>query len=204
MSFVKNTLFALSFIFMIGYPFIIYYGLTTFNAKYVAVMMLVFIVLRQIILMQQIKISFHQWVIFVVMSLIFSVVYFINDYFLLFLIPPIINLILFIAFALTLFKSPSMIEVFALMQVDTLSPEEIQYCKNSTIAWCYFFILNGGIALFLSLSNNLVLWTFYTGFLAYILLSLLFVVELSYRYWRFRRYEGALTDRFFKPIFPPK
>jgi hypothetical protein len=37
-----------------------------------------------------------------------------------------------------------------------------------------------------------------------VLVGALFAVEMTYRAWRFRRYEGDVTDVVFRRVFPPK
>src|SRR5207247_455361 len=64
--------------------------------------------------------------------------------------------------------------------------------------------LNGGVTLWLALGATLAWWTFYTGVVSYALLGILFAAELVYRYWRFRPYDGSLTDPLFRGIFPPR
>jgi len=47
-------------------------------------------------------------------------------------------------------------------------------------------------------------WTLYTGLLAYLLVGAVFAGELTYRAWRFRRYDGDVTDVFLRRLFPPR
>src|SRR5205809_68133 len=80
----------------------------------------------------------------------------------------------------------------------------VLYCRVVTALWCLFFALNGGVTLWLALGATLAWWTFYTGVVSYALLGILFAAELVYRYWRFRPYDGSLTDPLFRGIFPPR
>ncbi len=73
-----------------------------------------------------------------------------------------------------------------------------------TGVWCLFFALNGAVSLWLALYASLEWWTFYTGGLSYLLIGILFGTELVYRYWRFRPYDGSITDPLFRKIFPPR
>ena len=127
-----------------------------------------------------------------------------NDPVGLLLVPTLISLTLLIGFAHSLRVGPPMIERFARMQVDTLSDEEVAYCRRVTRVWCGFFVLNGSIAAGLALAGRLEHWALYNGLLAYLALGTLFVVEYLYRHYRFRRYVGAFTDPLLRRIFPPR
>jgi uncharacterized membrane protein len=37
-----------------------------------------------------------------------------------------------------------------------------------------------------------------------VLIATLFAAEIVYRYWRFRPYDGSVTDPLFRRIFPPR
>jgi len=67
-----------------------------------------------------------------------------------------------------------------------LSPERVAYCRTVTKIWCAFFVVNGSVALWLSLYGSLSAWGLYTGAVAYGLMGLLFVAEYTVRRLRFR------------------
>lgn len=100
------------------------------------------------------------------------------------LVPSLINAALLVAFGWTLWRGPSMVEVFARMQ-GRVSPEGVAYCRAVTAVWCVFFVLNGGVALWLALYQSAARWAFYTGFVAYVLIGALLAAEVVYRRWRF-------------------
>jgi uncharacterized membrane protein len=120
------------------------------------------------------------------------------------LVPTLVNATLLITFARTLVSGPPMIESFARLRGRELPVEEVAYCRKNTMMWCLFFALNGAVSLWLALNASLEWWALYTGGLSYLLLGTLFSVELVYRYWRFRPYDGAITDPLFRKIFPPR
>ena len=100
------------------------------------------------------------------------------------LLPSLINAALLVAFGWTLWRGPSMVEVFARRQGD-VPPEQLAYCRAVTAIWCVFFVLNGGIALWLAFYQSAARWAFYTGFVAYVLIGALLAAEVAYRRWRF-------------------
>lgn len=126
-----------------------------------------------------------------------------NDPLGLLLAPVFVNGALLAAFALSLRGQP-IVETLARLQVDRLAPAEVRYCRRVTEIWCAFFVVNGGIALALGLSKSLDAWAFYTGFLSYVLMGLLFAGEYVHRHARFRRYVGAWSDPLLARLFPPR
>ena len=57
--------------------------------------------------------------------------------------PMLISFGLLYSFARTLWVPPPMVERFARRQKVDLSPDEVRYCRQVTLVWCGFFILNG-------------------------------------------------------------
>ncbi len=201
----------------ITYPFLIYAGLSWGSPRILALLVAVFLGLRTIIYLgtersaqsmeaPDSRVAHLRSLLFpfILVGIVIAFAAASNDgvYFL--FMPILINAALFVSFGRTLLRGPSMIETFARLQVSSLSDEEQIYCRRVTALWCLFFVSNGAITLWLALFASLERWTFYTGFLAYILIGVIFLGELIYRYWRFRRYEGAPTDLLFRRIFPPR
>ena len=80
-------------------------------------------------------------------------------------------------FAYSLYKGPSIIETFARITEPKLDKRAISYTKNVTKIWCIFFVFNASIALYTSVFTSLNVWAFYNGFIAYIIMGVLFAVE---------------------------
>jgi uncharacterized membrane protein len=119
-------------------------------------------------------------------------------------LPFLISTIFLISFSYGFLSPPNTIEVFARRFVSDLSIEEIAYCRRVTLVWVCFLGLNGVVAYYTACCTSLRIWSLYNGFITYMVIGLLFAVELSYRSWRFRRYAGLPTDFIFKKLFPPK
>ncbi len=122
---------------------------------------------------------------------------------LLLLVPTLVNGVLLFSFGRTLVYPPTVIENIAVTMTKDLSGNEVLYCKNVTVVWCFFFTLNGSMALYLAFFSSLEVWTLYNGVVAYGLMGLLFLVEFIYRHWRFRRFVGTPLDPLLRRIFPP-
>ena len=57
---------------------------------------------------------------------------------LLLLVPALVNGVLLVSFGRTLVYPPTVIEKIARTMTKDLSSNEVLYCKNVTVVWCYF------------------------------------------------------------------
>ncbi|MDF7670600.1 hypothetical protein PT276_05235 [Orbaceae bacterium ESL0721] len=96
-----------------------------------------------------------------------------NKYQLVLYYPVIVNLIMLILFAYSLYRPPTIITLLAQIKKPQLSLLAIQYTRRVTIAWCLFFIINGSIAFLTCIINQPDLWTLYNGLISYLLIALL-------------------------------
>jgi len=101
--------------------------------------------------------------------------------------PVIVNGLLLVLFATSLFRPPSVIERLARLSEPDLSPEGQRYTRKVTMVWCVFFPLNGAASLYTVLAGDMALWALYNGFIAYLLMGGLFAVEYAVRHWVRRR-----------------
>jgi len=102
--------------------------------------------------------------------------------------PVLVNVAFLTVFAYSLIVPPSTIERLARLQGPNLPPAAIAYTRKVTQVWCGFFVLNGAIALYTALFSSMALWSFYNGFLAYLLMGILFAGEYCARCYFKRRY----------------
>jgi uncharacterized membrane protein len=113
-----------------------------------------------------------------------------NGVFALKLYPVFVNFALFAGFAYSLFVPPSMAERLARLREPDLPPQAVAYTRRVTQVWCGFFIVNGAAAFITALYASSALWWFYNGFVAYLLVGLLFAGEYCVRRCVRRRYNG--------------
>jgi uncharacterized membrane protein len=97
------------------------------------------------------------------------------------LYPVLVNAIMFGAFGYSLIYPPSMVERFARIREPNLPNEAIGYTRNVTIIWSFFFAVNGAIAFITALWTSAATWSLYNGFIAYLLMGLLFAGEYLVR-----------------------
>ena len=185
------------------YPFLVYVGLQRFSPRWVALLVGAALLARLLATRGK---GFRLRILAPLFLILLScgAGFWLDREVFILLVPVLINGSLLVSFAVTLSRPPSMIEVFARMQVSELSDEEVAYCRSVTAIWCGFFLLNGAIAALTSYWGDVWWWSLYNGLLAYVAIGALFAAELIYRYWRFRRYEGLPTDFLFRRIFPPR
>ena len=192
-------------ILFVAYPLAVWFGLSRFSARGVGLLLLALLVpgllhnlwhrRRQLREMLSLPLA--------VGLLIGLAVVFDDERFML-AYPTLVNGVLLLQFAWTLRGPTSMVERFARLQVDTLSDAEIVYCRRVTVAWSGFFVVNGAACAAVALLGSRAAWALYTGLLSYLILGVLFAVELTLRKYLFRRYGDNLLDRFFAWIFPPR
>ena len=85
-------------------------------------------------------------------------------------------------FAVTLRHPPSLIERFAMASGEPWSPALRLYCRNVTLIWALWLVVNAAIAAYLALSQNDEAWALWTGLLSYLVSGALFAGE-----WLVRR-----------------
>ena len=97
------------------------------------------------------------------------------------LYPVLVNGALLALFACSLVAPPTIVERFARVQEPDLPPAAILYTRRVTQVWYGFFVVNGCVALLTALYASTALWWLYNGFIAYLLIGLLFAGEYCVR-----------------------
>lgn len=96
------------------------------------------------------------------------------------LYPAVMVAFAFASFFISLFKTP-IVELIARRMGDNLDSKAVGYCRVVTSVWTVFL----GLHLLVTIGTifaSLEIWAFYNGFLAYVMMGLLFVGE-----WIIRR-----------------
>jgi len=97
------------------------------------------------------------------------------------LYPVVVNAALLGVFAYSLFSPPTVVERLARMRGMEYPVEAVGYMRCVTQVWCGFFALNGSIALWTAVWGSSAVWWLYNGFIAYVLIGLLFCGEYMVR-----------------------
>ena len=94
----------------------------------------------------------------------------------LFIYPVLVNGLLCVLFVTSLWRGPSVIETLARLSEPDLAPSGVAYTRKVTWVWALFFALNGTIAA-MTITLGREWWALYNGFIAYLLMALLFSAE---------------------------
>ena len=103
------------------------------------------------------------------------------------LYPVLVNAVLLVVFASSLFSPPPVIERLARWRQPDLPPAAVAYTRRVTEIWCGFFALNGSLALYTACYSSAATWALYNGLIAYLLMGSLFGGEWLYRQRVLRR-----------------
>jgi uncharacterized membrane protein len=105
---------------------------------------------------------------------------------LLLLMPVLINATMLFVFGRSLLGGrPTIVERFARASGENLTEGHVAYYRRVTAIWCWFFVGNGLLTLWLVLFGSLAAWGIYTGLIAYVLVGILFGGESIVRRLRF-------------------
>lgn len=154
------------------YPLAVYFSLGTIQPRWIALVLLSLALLRAFFSPEM----FWRYIAGAAMLLaLFSMA--LNQAMPLKLYPVIVSATLFSVFAISLWHPPTVIERLARVQIPELPVQAIAYTRKVTIVWCYFFLINGIIALVTVFYASDKTWALYNGLISYCLMAILFVGE---------------------------
>jgi uncharacterized membrane protein len=164
------------------YPVGVYYGIQYLEPRYLILTLFVLFVLRFILNTESTSSNKNQQVILLIVIALFAVAVFISNSLLgLRFYPVLVNAVMLAVFSYTLFNPPSMIERLARLKQPDLPAAAIPYTRKVTITWCLFFMANGSIAAFTAFYSSMEIWSLYNGFIAYLLMGSVFIIEYFIR-----------------------
>ena len=157
---------ALAWLATLLYPLMIWLGLARFEPRWLGLFLLLVALLRAIASREPV------WWFAAAGALALVVATFVlNDGLPLKLYPVLVNLVMLLVFAASLWKPPTVIERLARLRHPVLPPEAVHWVVNVTRVWCVFFVLNGSIALWTALAASDATWALYNGGIAYVLIG---------------------------------
>ncbi len=98
------------------------------------------------------------------------------------LYPVVISFSLLLGFGWSLLHPPSVIERIARISEPELPAAGVRYTRKITLVWCVFFLCNGLAALYTALYASFETWALYNGLIAYVLIACLLGGEFLYRH----------------------
>lgn len=169
----------------LAYPLVIFFGIQFFQPRYVAMLLALLLIIRWRSEARSILhgMSRLYLAIFSALFLVMAITTITNNETMLRLYPVLVNGGMLLIFGYSLKYPPSMIERFARLHEPYLTASGISYTQTVTQVWCVFFVFNGCAATFTAFYTSREIWSLYNGFVAYILMGVLFAGE-----WLVRRH----------------
>lgn len=164
------------------YPFAIYVGLDYFGVRGASLLLISLLGLRLIFTAKRNDASSSK-ILFAVMLVFIVVIFSLESSLGLKFYPVLINIILLGTFAYTLTTPVSMIERFARLTEPNLDANGVIYTRKITLVWCLFFFLNSLASAYTALFTSLKTWSIYNGFIAYLIIGAIFVIEYIVRFF---------------------
>jgi len=177
---------ALGVVLAVGYPVLVYFGLTHLRARALALVLLVGALAVAALRVRRASVRSVLGPP-VAIGVLLALGAVLDDARLVLALPVLVNAVLLVTFGATLFGAAPvpMIERFARLQKEHLALEERRYCRSVTLVWCTFFVVNGAIAGGLALGAPVSWWAMWTGLLSYVAMGSLFGAEWLVRRTRF-------------------
>ncbi|MBB3169257.1 hypothetical protein [Simiduia aestuariiviva] len=168
------------------YPFAVYFGAQAFSARYLVLVLACLALLRWFG-----GGPFPRWLQLAWLMMIgaLACLSLWTDTVLGLLIYPVaINISLLLLFGASLWQEQTVVERLARLQEPALPDSAIAYTRRVTQVWCVFFIVNGSLAAATVWWGDQELWLLYNGFIAYLLMGTLALVEYCVRRQHRRRH----------------
>lgn len=158
------------------YPLMVFLGLKTgfWDARQLSILLLLIAATKFFLRSQKSPLDFY---LAALPALLALPAFLLNQEIWVLIYPALVSALLFIIFAHSLYRPPSMIEMLAHLHDPDLTPEAVSYTRKVTQVWCLFFLLNGSFALLTVFFASHEIWALYNGLIAYGLIGLMFSGE---------------------------
>lgn len=102
--------------------------------------------------------------------------------------PVVVDFLFFLVFFSSIFQKETVIQKMAKAMEPDIKPKALEYTKNLTYIWSVFMFLNTFIALVTVFMPKRI-WIIYNGFISYMLVGMIFVIEYIVRINFKRKYD---------------
>ena len=174
---------ALTISLTLAYPLAVYFGLRSFEPRVFGVLIGSLLLLRQWRSVRRFatNLTTTEWLSFASIGLHTLAIVAGNSETLLLLYPAMVSLSLLFVFGRSLRFPPTLIERIARLTEPDLPPQGVAYTRRITRVWCGFFVINTAISVTTVFATREA-WLLYNGFIAYLLMGLLFAGERLVRH----------------------
>jgi uncharacterized membrane protein len=169
---------ALVTIFIVSYPFIVYFGLSIFPPSFFGLVLVVVLALRFGLLLPGERSTLLPVLIFFLVYAIAAVIF--DSARLLLFYPALVNFTLFLVFALSLKSGEPLLLRIVRARGVAINEHTPRYLYWLTLVWSVFFVLNGLVSIFTS-TLSMRAWTLYNGLISYFIVAILFAGEMLFR-----------------------
>lgn len=199
----KTILGAISALFLIASPWVLYWTLTQHGVGVAAALLVGWVIVRTIPILlaakREQRIAALQ---LPAIALGFACIGWLSDNGTWLLVLPSATQGAFgLAFLRSLSGTP-LIEHFARMVKPELRPAELAHCRMWTRIWGVYLLALAALGLALARWATLTVWTVYVGIVSYVLVAVLFAIEYVIRKIRFRDYGRNPLDWLLGKLFP--
>lgn len=199
----KTILGAISALFLIASPWVLYWTLTQHGVGVAAALLIGWVIVRTIPILlaakREQRIAALQ---LPAIALGFACIGWLSDNGTWLLVLPSATQGAFgLAFLRSLSSTP-LIEHFARMVKPELRPAELAHCRTWTRIWGFYLLALAALGLALARWATLTVWTVYVGIVSYVLVAALFAIEYVIRKIRFRDYGRNPLDWLLGKLFP--
>lgn len=165
---------------MVLYPFLVYFGLTRFSLAAVVAVLGVYAGLRLLMLWLLKMRDGLPWVLTGLVIVVLVLTWWSGQSRVLLGYPVLVNAVFFCIFAISYLFPPTIVERMARRWDPEFTEAAVPYTRKVTLAWCVFFVFNGGMAAW-SMMWPKNYWALYNGLISYLLIGLMFAGEWCVR-----------------------
>jgi len=171
---------ALAVVFIVAYPFIVYFGISVLPPSFFGLILIVLLALRFGVLLPDER-ALYLPVLLVFLVYAIATVVFDSDRLVL-IYPALVNFTLFLVFAGSLRTRETILFRLVKARGLVMSDHTPLYLYRLTGVWAVFFALNGLVSVWTS-TLSIQAWTLYNGLISYFIIAILGSGE-----WVFRHY----------------
>jgi uncharacterized membrane protein len=177
-----------------AYPLLVWFALTHWSARAVALLTLGILALRFAATREAFRAAAEARAPLAAAALLCVAAALLDWRPLLLAVPVVMSAFLAFVFGRSLATVP-LVERFAALEHPDLMGELAGYCRHVTQLWFGFLLANAALCLVLALFAPLEVWALYTGFGCYVLMGVLFAAEWLVRQGRLRAARLAVHAR---------
>ena len=176
------------------YPFVVYFTISEYGIRPLAILLLVVLTLR-VLLWQQFT-SRDKFLLTALITLLCGLAAWFESETILRYYPVLMNLSFASVFLMSLRSQIPLVERIASLVVEDFPEEAKRYLRGLTLAWGLLLTFNAIVSFYTACCLSLKYWTIYNGVVAYVIFAVFSLAELGYRRFYKKKHiaETGLSD----------